>query len=208
MFPLEWVLVPGEELRLRIFELRYATLVADLMRSADPRFGVVLISAGREVGGGEQRCDVGAVASITECHELGAGRYQLRCLTGERIRVRRWLPDDPYPKAVVDAWPDQPGAAVSEDRFRDVEDRIVALLERIAAARGSRFLPGRDRLLGRSRDRSIAAGQRLYSLACRVPMGEADRYAVLAAPSVADRLAALNEALDTVAAKVEFGLAE
>ncbi|CFS21598.1 peptidase S16%2C lon domain-containing protein [Mycobacterium tuberculosis] len=49
-------------------------------------------------------------------------------------------------------------------------------------------------------------GQRLYALACRVPMGPADRYAVLATPSAADRLVRLGDALDSVAAMVEFEL--
>lgn len=204
MFPLEWVLLPGEELSLRIFERRYTVLVGELMQSGDPRFGVVLISRGREVGGGEQRNDIGAMARITECNELGGGRYLLRCLVGERIRVQEWLPDDPYPQAVVTDWPDESGKPVSDSQFRAVEDRIFALHKRIASARGSWFMASRNQLLGGRRLRSLEPGQRLYSLACRVPMGEADRYAVLSAPSVADRLAALTEAVDTVAARVEF----
>ncbi|HEU4363180.1 MAG TPA: LON peptidase substrate-binding domain-containing protein [Mycobacterium sp.] len=208
MFPLEWVLLPGEELSLRIFERRYTVLVGELMHSGDPRFGVVLISRGREVGGGEQRCDVGAIATITECHELGGGRYQLRCLVGGRIRVHAWLPDDPYPRATAAVWPDEPGDAPSDQQFGDIEDRIFALHKRIAVARGTRFLPSRNQLLGTRRLRSVGPGQRLYSLACRVPMGEADRYAVLSAPSVSDRLVALSEAVETVAARVEFGLSK
>ncbi|MGH3562686.1 MAG: LON peptidase substrate-binding domain-containing protein [Mycobacterium sp.] len=208
MFPLEWVLLPGEELSLRIFELRYTVLVAELMRSGDPRFGVVLISQGREVGGGEQRCDIGAMATITECNELGSGRYTLRCLVGERIRVSEWLPDNPYPLATVATWPDEPGNPVSDGQFREIEDRIIALHKRIAAARGTRFLPGSDKLLGTRRSGSEDAGKRLYALTSRVPMGEADRYAVLSAPSASGRLAALSEAVDTVAAMVEFQLSE
>lgn len=204
MFPLEWVLLPGEELSLRIFELRYTVLVGELMRSGDPRFGVVLISRGREVGGGEGRCDVGAMATITECTELGSGRYTLRCKVGNRIRVRGWLPDDPYPLATVASWPDEAENPVTDGQFRDVENRIIGLLERIAAARGTRFLPGRDTLLGTSRGGSLDPATRLYALASRVPMGEADRYSLLSAPSVSDRLAALHEAVDTVTAKVEF----
>ena len=48
----------------------------------------------------------------------------------------------------------------------------------------------------------------LYTLASRLPIGPADRYAVLSAPSVADRLVALSEAVDSVAAMVEFQLSE
>lgn len=108
---------------------------------------MVLISRGREVGGGEERCDVGVLSRITECVDQGAGRYALRCRTGERIRVREWLPDDPYPRARITLWPDEPGPEVSPAQLLDVEDRAVALFERIAQARGI-TLPGREVLLG------------------------------------------------------------
>jgi Lon protease-like protein len=206
MFPLEWVLLPGEELSLRIFELRYTVLVGDLMRSGDPRFGVVLIARGREVGGGEQRNDVGAMAAITHCAELGGGRYALGCLTGERIRVREWLPDDPYPRAIAEVWPEDEAEPVDDGRFRELEDRIVALHRRMAMARRRWIMPGRNSMLGGRRLRSLDPVQRLYSLACRVPMGEADRYAVLAAPTLADRMAVLREAIETVSARVEFDI--
>jgi len=204
MFPLEWVLLPGEELSLRIFEMRYTVLVGDLMRSGDPRFGVVLIARGREVGGGEQRNDVGTMTSITSCADLGSGRYALRCLTGERIRVGEWLIDDPYPRADVALWPDDPGEPVNDSRFRELEDRIVALHKQMAAARRRWVAPGRNAMLGGRRMRSLEPTQRLYSLACRVPMGEADRYAVLAAPSLGERFTVLHEAIETVSARVEF----
>jgi Lon protease-like protein len=209
MFPLESALLPGEELPLQIFELRYIALVADCMRS-NRRFGVVMISRGREVGGGEQRYDIGAVAKINECTDLGSGRYALRCRMGERIRVSEWLPDDPYPRAMVTFWPDEPGPPVSEAQLRELEDRIIALFERIAVARGRRFLPGRDALLGTRRGNAELeeTGNRLYALASRIPMGQADFYAVLSAPSAADRLAALSEAVDSVAEMVEFQLSE
>jgi hypothetical protein len=50
--------------------------------------------------------------------------------------------------------------------------------------------------------------KRLYGLAARVPMGQADKYAVLSAPSASARLSALSEAVDTVTAMVEFQLSE
>ncbi|MGV0638728.1 LON peptidase substrate-binding domain-containing protein [Mycobacterium kansasii] len=205
MFPLETALLPGQDLPLRIFEPRYTALVRHCTGSGDP-FGVVLISRGREVGGGETRCDVGTLANIEECAQLGLGRYLLRCRTGERIRVAEWLPDDPYPRAIAQSWPDEPGEPVTEAQLLQLEDRVMALFERIASTRGAQ-LPGRDELLGYGRADS-EAGQRLYALASRIPMGTADRYAVLSAPSAAARLAALNEAVDAVAAIVEFQLSE
>jgi uncharacterized protein len=205
MFPLEVAMLPGEELPLRIFEPRYSALVSDCLASDDPAFGVVLISAGREVGGGETRSDIGALAHITECADLGDGRYRLRCVIAERIRVLEWHPDDPYPRAAVEVWPDEPGAAVDVGAIRDVEDRLVALFERIAAARGAQ-VDARDIVVGA--DASGDAAMWLYALASRVPMGQADRYAVLAAPTVAARVGALRDAVETVIAMVEFQLSD
>jgi len=204
IFPLESALLPDQDLPLRIFEPRYGALVRHCLDSGDP-FGVVLISRGREVGGGDTRCDVGILARITECVDQGAGRYSLHCRTGERIRVSRWLPDDPYPRAVVTPWPDEPGEPVTRAQLLDVEDRVMALFQRIADARGA-TLPDREALLGPGDGGDT--GQRLFALASRVPIGTADRYTVLSAPSAADRLAALRDAVDTVVAMVEFQLSE
>jgi Lon protease-like protein len=205
MFPLEVAMLPGEELPLRIFEPRYTAMVSDCLGTEDPAFGVVLISAGREVGGGDTRSDVGAMAHITECADFGDGRYRLGCLMAERIRVLEWHPDNPYPRAAVEVWPDQPGPAVDVDAIRDIEDRMVALFERIAKARGAQVDP-RDIVAGADDSGDIAMW--LYALASRVPIGQADRYAVLAAPTAAQRVAALRDAVDTVAAMVEFQLSE
>jgi Lon protease-like protein len=206
MFPLQSALLPDEDLPMQIFEPRYTALVRDCLSDDDPRFGVVLISQGREVGGGDVRCDVGTVARIVECTELaGSGRFVLRCRTGERIRVCEWLPDDPYPRAVVQAWPDEPGGPVSANQLEELEDRVMALFERIAAARNF-SLPERAVVLGIAD--TDDAGARLYALASRVPIGAADRYSVLSAPSAAERLVALSEAVDSVAAVVEFQLSE
>ena len=205
IFPLESVLMPHEQLPLRIFEPRYVALVADCMQSSPPRFGVVLIARGREVGGADERYEIGALAEIAECVNLGAERYALHCLMGERIKVCDWLPDKPYPRATVQVWPDEPGDALTADQLRDVDDRVVALFERVAAARDARP-PRREEVLGRQRPGDV--GKRLYDLASRLPLGPADRYAVLSAPSPAQRLAALNDAVDSVAAMIEFQLSE
>jgi Lon protease-like protein len=205
MFPLEGALLPNQDLPLRIFEPRYGALVQHCIDTGEP-FGVVLISAGREVGGGESRYDVGILTSIAEYAEQGAGRYILRCRTGERIKVFDWLPDDPYPRATVRVWPDEPGDEVTEAQLLDVEDRVMALFERIASIRGVE-LPGREMVLGLA-DAGGSAGERLYALASRIPIGSADRYAVLAAPSAADRLAALGEAVESLTEMVEFQLSE
>jgi Lon protease-like protein len=206
MFPLESAVLPNADLPLRIFEPRYVALVRHCVDSGDP-FGVVLISRGREVGGGDTRCDVGVLSRITECVDHGFDWYSLRCRTGERIRVCEWLTDDPYPRATVKLWPDEPGDPVTGAQLLDLEDRVMALFERIAQARGVQ-LPDRDVLLGYDEAGADDVGQRLFALASRLPIGSADRYTVLSAPSAADRLAALGEAVDALAEMVEFQLSE
>ena len=82
----------------------------------------------------------------------------------------------------------------------------MALFERIAQA-GGITLPGREVLLG-YRSRPPDVGDRLFALASRIPIGTADRYTVLAAPTAAERIVALREAVDAIAEVVEFQLSE
>ena len=203
MFPLQTVLLPGESLPLRVFEPRYSAMVADCLSGDDPAFGVVLIARGREVGGGDVRHDVGALARITSHVAQGNGRYQLRCVAQQRFRVTEWLPDDPYPRAEIQPWPDEPGEVVPTAML-ELEDEIWALLQLIASARGIRL---------RERSEVFAGlpehdGHRLFGLAARVPMGPADKYDVLTAPGPQQRLAVLREAVETVTAMVRFQLPE
>ena len=73
MFPLSTVLFPHAELPLHVFEPRYRALMADCL-AGDGTFGVVLIARGSEVGGGDERVDVGTVARIDQVTELDDGR--------------------------------------------------------------------------------------------------------------------------------------
>jgi len=205
MFPLQSALLPGEALPLRIFEPRYSQLVQDCLAMTDPAFGVVLITRGREVGGGDERSDVGALAHIVSFADHGMGRYQLRTTVGGRIRVIEWLPDAPYPRATVAPWPDEPGPPVADEQIGEVIDRIRALYEMVAAKRG-----GQLRADALAVDPEVAGdpSRHLYVLASRVPMGQADRYAVLAAPTLAERVGVLTDAIETVSAMVEFQLSD
>jgi len=205
MFPLQSALLPGETLPLNIFEPRYARLVQDCIAMPDPAFGVVLISQGLEIGGGDVRSEIGALAHISEYADLGMGQYQLLASVGERIRVAEWLPDDPYPRAVVQAWPDEPGPPVTAERIGEVMDGILGLFGRIIAARGGRL---RSDALAVDADIADDPSRHIYALAARVPMGQADRYAVLAAPTLAARVDALTDAIETVTAMVDFQLSE
>lgn len=105
MFPLNSVLFPYMPLRLRVFEERYLIMLAELLKSENAGFGVVLIERGLEVGGGEQRFGVGTIAEITE---LGAqdGFVGLVAQGAQRFEVTRWLADAPHPRAEISELPD------------------------------------------------------------------------------------------------------
>lgn len=201
MFPLQSVLLPGETLPLRIFEPRYVAMVKDVLVSADKTFGVVLIARGREVGGGDARNDIGTAARVVDCESTGTDRYALRAVGSHRIRVREWLTDDPYPRADTEPYPGAPDEhVVPLDALPGVQGRVDSLVRRIAHARRIE-LPRRWSIAdGLPRD----PGERLYALASRTPIGQADRYAVLAAPTLGGRIDALHEAIDTANAMLDF----
>ena len=129
MFPLGTVLVPGAVLPLHVFEPRYRALVADCL-AGEPEFGVVLIERGSEVGGHDERFDVGTAARIVQAGRLEDGRWVLMTVGEHRVRVQRWLPDDPFPRADVESLPDRADADAAA-----VLPELVADLERLLALR-------------------------------------------------------------------------
>ena len=103
MFPLSTVLFPHAGLPLHVFEERYRRMMADCL-AGDREFGVVLIARGSEVGGGDQRVDIGTVAPITDLTELDDGRMLVMARGGERV-VSTGGSTIPYPSAEVDGLP-------------------------------------------------------------------------------------------------------
>jgi len=101
MFPLGSVLFPAMPLALQVFEERYLKMMGTILDNTPAEFGVVLIERGSEVGGGEQRFDVGTTARVLQV-EAPEGPLQVVARGGERFRVISWLEDDPYPQAEVE----------------------------------------------------------------------------------------------------------
>ncbi|MEY2416532.1 MAG: uncharacterized protein QOH53_1866, partial [Ilumatobacteraceae bacterium] len=122
MFPLGTVLLPGVVLPLHVFEPRYLQLVRDCVEATEHEFGVVLIDRGSEVGGGDTRADVGVVAAMLQVAALDGGRFAVVTVGTRRFRVSSWLPDDPYPRADVEEWPDG-SAGVSTERLEATAGR-------------------------------------------------------------------------------------
>lgn len=105
MFPLGSVLFPHMPLHLRVFEPRYAVMLAEIVRAGAPRFGVVLIERGQEVGGGEHRFGYGTVAEITDLKPHD-DLLLLAARGTRRLQVTAWLEDAPYPRAEVEQMPE------------------------------------------------------------------------------------------------------
>lgn len=200
MFPLGTVLFPGALLPLQVFEPRYRELVRRCLET-EPEFGVVLIERGLEVGGGDVRTHVGTVARIVQLAELGGGRYALVAAGTRRIRVRRWLPDAPYPRAEVDDWEDERPADDDETTY-DEQAATAARLRRtlaLAAEAGQHVASATTEI-------SVDPVQASYHMASLAPLGPADAQRLLGAPGPVARFALLRELLDDVDAALEFRL--
>jgi uncharacterized protein len=134
MFPLSTVLFPEATLPLHVFEERYRSLMADCLGpEGEGEFGVVLITRGSEVGGGDQRVDVGTVARIAQVAELDDGRMLVVAHGERRVRVDRWLAEDPYPRARVEDLPadEGDGEAVVVAQAETAVRRLRALLSEL-----------------------------------------------------------------------------
>lgn len=199
MFPLGTVLLPSAVLPLHVFEPRYRALVRDCL-AADRELGIVLIARGSEVGGEDERTDAGTVARIIEAVELPDGRWAIGTVGVRRLRVLDWLPDDPYPRAEVEDWPDPdpgPDHGSTLERTVTVLRRVLAL----ATEAGDQSAPVTIEL----NDDPVLAG---YQAAGVAPIGPHDRQRLLVAPSPDARLALLEEMLQEIAEVLQLRLAE
>jgi Lon protease-like protein len=186
MFPLGTVLLPFAHLPLHIFEPRFRALVKDVL-AGDGEFGVVLIERGQEVGGGDVRFGVGTVARVMQTAELPDGRWLLDAVGTERFRITEWLPDDPYPLAMIEALEDEPSDSEAAERRTAVE----RLLRQVLALQVELGFPAPSAVRTLDEDPSVAA----FEAALLSPIGPMDTQNVLEAPSTAARLALLERLL-------------
>lgn len=170
MFPLGSVLFPGTPLQLRVFEPRYLTMIGHLLEDDDPRFGVVLIERGHEVGGGDRRSGIGTLARLAS---VSADTQVLHAVAfgTTRFTVDQWLIDAPHPRAEVTPLPDltwNEALAPLLTQAEAIVRRVLTRIERTWEA-GAEL----------SEDPLTAA----WELASIAPLGEYDRYALLQSTS-------------------------
>jgi Lon protease-like protein len=201
MFPLGTVLFPNAPLPLHVFEPRYRALAETCLRG-DGRFGVVLIERGREVCGGDSRFSVGTVARIVEAARTPDGRYLLATEGVERLRVRRWLPDDPYPRAEIDILPEPKRMPPRASEQRDAVERSLARVLALAGELGERS-PASDDAVALDADPMRAS----FEAAARAPIGPLDAQRLLELDDPSDRLEQLEAMLQEAAEVLQFRLA-
>jgi Lon protease-like protein len=185
LFPLHHVLLPGMPLPLHLFEPRYRQLLADVSGAGGPRsFGVVSLRRGAEVGATVTRetdlAAVGTLAEILEIERAPDGTADLLTIGSRRFRVQRLVDGAPYLRAEVSWLEERDGdvrpahVAVARHLYADLRGMLAELTGRGSEA-DSTDLP---------RDATALS----YQLAGQVPLSSADRLAVLAADTTAERL--------------------
>lgn len=197
MFPLGTVLFPGAPLPLRVFEPRYRAL-ARRFGAPGGEFGVVLIERGHEVGGGDRRFPTGTVARVVESAELDEGGWVLLCAGVRRIRVRSWLADDPYPRAVVDDLEDRPLPPAGRPALARAEGAVGRALALAAEVAAVPVPPAFER-----GPCDTAAAWRLAELA---PLGPVDRQRLLESDDPERRLELLADLADEASEVLAFRL--
>ncbi len=143
---------------------------------------------------------IGTVAQMIQVEALDEERYSIVAVGVRRIRVNAWLPDDPYPLADVDDFPDvdpdPPGLAL------DVAATHARVRAALAMARNSAMSTS---MPTRRRSPTTPSWPRTTSRAL-APIGPADRYRLLGCRRPDAASGVLDEVLDDVEAMLKFRL--
>lgn len=198
MFPLSTVLFPNAVMPLHVFEPRYRAMMRDLA-DGPPEFGIVRVRSGSEVGGGDAREDVGTIARVLQAEELPDGRWVLVAVGTRRIRVERWLPDAPYPRAAVHELAEDGIDAATLARRDEVTTRLRRLLA-LRAELGDDAAPS-------TFDLADDAAVSCWQLTVLAPLDDGQAQAVLATNGWDQRLERLDRCVHELTRTAESALA-
>ncbi|MBV9661323.1 MAG: LON peptidase substrate-binding domain-containing protein [Acidimicrobiales bacterium] len=160
--------------------------------------GVVLIERGSEVGGGDTRVSTGTVAHLIESERLPDGRWVAIIAGSHRFTVERWLPDDPYPQAMVTEHADQPWDPACQPLLEEAE-QVVRHALHLASELGETAGPPGFKLAA---DPAVAA----WELCGRAPLGALDRQRLLEEPEWTVRLERLRDEVEEAVKVLAFRL--
>lgn len=176
LFPLNTVLFPGGELRLRIFEPRYLDLVRACGREGRG-FGICLLLAGHEVGPPASSAAFGTEARIVDFTLHADGLLGLTVRGGRRFHVARTrVRDNGLVMGDVD-WLAEP----AQDELRPEHGLLSILLARIAERIGGTLAQAEQRCY----DDAAWVGWRLGEV---LPLSQSQRQALLQEPDPHARL--------------------
>jgi uncharacterized protein len=184
MFPLSTVIFPHQRVPLHVFERRYRRLVDDV-HAGDGHFGICLIARGSEVGGGDERVDVGTLVELKALFPFSDGRSMMVVDGKERVSVREWLPDGPYPRAIV--------APLPESRHPKDAALLDATENEVRALRNLHSEMYPDSCMERDCELEVDVDVRTWQLCAMTPMATLDQLRLLSINCADERLAALGE---------------
>jgi Lon protease-like protein len=190
MFPLSAVVFPHASMPLHVFEPRYRAMLRDCL-AADGRFGIVLIERGSEVGGGDQRSRLGTRCVVTQAVELPDGRWVLEVAGEALLEVEEWLPDDPYPVALVHEAAPVPSAGDAAALVGPAAQRVRRARALVAEQGGAPPLAPELALDGGG-DAEIAA----WHLCAAAPLSAYDGQRLLGARGAPERLRLLTTLME------------
>ena len=178
MVPLGMVVFPYQVVGLCVFESRYHHMLNDVESSQ--RFGTCLIARGCEIGGHDERTQVGTMMQILGAQSLPNGQTLLMAEGIGCFEIDTWLDDAPYPRALV------------SDRCCDDLDVEPALLKSTeSAVRALRALQSElfaDECLRSNCDMDADPWIRSWQLCSMTPMSSLDQFKVLSLSNPNDRL--------------------
>jgi Lon protease-like protein len=193
LFPLaNVVLLPEGVVPLHIFESRYRQMTEDAL-AGDRRLGMIAVrpEGSGEMAGEPPLFEIGCAGLVTEHQRIPDGRFQLLLRAEERFRVLRELPREPgrlYRIAEIEPLPEHAGDGEAALRARE---RIVELLERLAAR-----MPGPLRTLDIAQLRALELARFATGVAQSLALPTREKQSLLEAATLAERLERLADALD------------
>ena len=177
LFPLPGtILLPRMALPLNVFELRYKTMVDDVLKSGSRMIGIVQSSVSET----QQSDTVGTAGRLIRFAETEDHRYHVTLRGISRFRIREVRSGfTPYLRACVD-WTEYESDLQKTDDSPDFSrENFIDLLERFFENEGLRA--DRDEL------RSSSEEMLVNSLSMALKFSAQEKQALLEAPSVADR---------------------
>ena len=183
LFPLQTVLFPGGELRLRIFEQRYIDLVRNSIRLGRG-FGIPPIRHGNEAGVPATPYPIGTLAHITDWNQGSDGLLGIVVEGSKRFQI---LETSLGPSGLLmaqAAWLPEPEPQPVPTQFQYLADLLQSLFELVPAAQTTT-----GKTLG-------ASAALVYRLAERLPLSVEQCVTLLTMTATERQLAFCEEQLE------------